>query len=146
MLTPERRAELRGLAESAKPVIRHGGTDPAAVCVPARLPARRPRPHDRHRHQAPHRTHAHARRHHLPGCPGACAALHLPARQGAGRPLRLGDGEIDLGSIYLPLTVTRVSPAKAPYMHLGIGVDLEQVRTVIADLFALATTDDKEES
>ena len=59
--------------------------------------------------------------------------------------LVLGDGEIDLGSIYLPLTVTRVSPAKAPYMHLGIGVDLEQVRTEIADLFALAETDDKEE-
>ena len=59
--------------------------------------------------------------------------------------LVLGDGEIDLGGVYLPLTVTRVSPAKAPYMHLGIGVDLEQVRTVIADLFALAETDDKEE-
>ena len=60
--------------------------------------------------------------------------------------LVLGDGEIDLGSIYLPLTVTRVSPAKAPYIHLGIGVDLDQVRTAIADLFALAETDDKEES
>ena len=59
--------------------------------------------------------------------------------------LVLGDGEIDLGSIYLPLTVTRVSPAKAPYMHLGISVDLDQVRTAIADLFALAETDDKEE-
>ena len=35
MLTPERRAELRGLAESAQPFIRHGGTDPAAVYVPA---------------------------------------------------------------------------------------------------------------
>ena len=34
-LTPERRAELRGLAESAQPVIRYGGTDPAAVYVPA---------------------------------------------------------------------------------------------------------------
>ena len=34
-LTPERRAELRGLAESAQPFIRHGGTDPAAVYVPA---------------------------------------------------------------------------------------------------------------
>ena len=54
--------------------------------------------------------------------------------------LVLGDGEIDLGSIYLPLTVTR-----APYMHLGISVDLDQVRTAIADLFALAETDDKEE-
>ena len=60
--------------------------------------------------------------------------------------LVVGDGEIDLGSVYLPLTVTRVGPAKAPYMHLGIGVDLDQVRTVIADLFALAETDDKEES
>ena len=59
--------------------------------------------------------------------------------------LVVGDGEVDLGSIYLPLTVTRVSPAKAPYMHLGIGVDLDQVRTAIADLFALAETDDKEE-
>lgn len=59
--------------------------------------------------------------------------------------LVVGDGEIDLGSIYLSLTVTRVSPAKAPYMHLGIGVDLDQVRTAIADLFALAETDDKEE-
>ena len=28
MLTPERRAELRRLAESAQPFIRHGGTDP----------------------------------------------------------------------------------------------------------------------
>lgn len=35
MLTPERRAELRGLAESAQPFIRHGGTDPAAVYVPS---------------------------------------------------------------------------------------------------------------
>ena len=35
MLTPERRAELRGLAERAQPFIRHGGTDPAAVYVPA---------------------------------------------------------------------------------------------------------------
>ena len=35
MLTPERRAELRGLAEGARPVIRYGGTDPAAVYVPA---------------------------------------------------------------------------------------------------------------
>ena len=35
MLTPEHRAELRGLAESAQPFIRHGGTDPAAVYVPA---------------------------------------------------------------------------------------------------------------
>lgn len=33
MLTPERRAELRDLAESAQPVIRYGGTDPAAVYV-----------------------------------------------------------------------------------------------------------------
>ena len=32
-LTPERRAELRGLAESARPVIRYGGTGPAAVYV-----------------------------------------------------------------------------------------------------------------
>ena len=35
MLTPERRAELRRLAESAQPFIRHGGTDPATVYVPA---------------------------------------------------------------------------------------------------------------
>ena len=34
-LTPERRAELRGLAESAQPFFRRGGTDPAAVDVPA---------------------------------------------------------------------------------------------------------------
>ena len=34
-MTPERRAELRGLAESARPVIRYGGTGPAAVYVPA---------------------------------------------------------------------------------------------------------------
>ena len=33
MLAPERRAELRGLAESAQPFIRYGGTDPAAVYV-----------------------------------------------------------------------------------------------------------------
>ena len=35
MLTPERRAELRGLAESAQPFIRFAGTDPAAVRVPS---------------------------------------------------------------------------------------------------------------
>ena len=34
-LTPERRAELRELAERARPFVRHGGTDPAAVYVPA---------------------------------------------------------------------------------------------------------------
>ena len=34
-LTPERRAELRGLAESAQPFIRYCGTNPAAVYVPA---------------------------------------------------------------------------------------------------------------
>lgn len=34
-LTPERRADLRGLAESAQPFIRHGGIDPAAVYIPA---------------------------------------------------------------------------------------------------------------
>ena len=34
-LPPERRAELRGLAESVQPVIRYGGTGPAAVYVPA---------------------------------------------------------------------------------------------------------------
>ena len=34
-LTPERRAELRELAERAHPFVRHGGTDPAAVYVPA---------------------------------------------------------------------------------------------------------------
>ena len=33
--TPERRAELRDLAERAQPFIRHGGTDPAAAYVPA---------------------------------------------------------------------------------------------------------------
>ena len=33
MLTPKRRAELRGLAESSRPVIRYGGTDPAAIYV-----------------------------------------------------------------------------------------------------------------
>ena len=34
-LTPERRAELRELAERAHPFVRHGGTDPAAVYGPA---------------------------------------------------------------------------------------------------------------
>ena len=34
-LTPERRAELRAFAERARPFVRHGGTSPAAVYVPA---------------------------------------------------------------------------------------------------------------
>ena len=34
-LTPERRAELREFAERARPFVRHGGTGPAAVYVPA---------------------------------------------------------------------------------------------------------------
>ena len=34
-LTPERRAELRELAKRARPFVRHGGTSPAAVYVPA---------------------------------------------------------------------------------------------------------------
>ena len=53
--------------------------------------------------------------------------------------LVLGDGEIDLGSIYLPLTVT--APVHAPRDQRRPG----PVRTAIADLFALAETDDKEE-
>ena len=34
-LTPEKRAELRELAERARPHVRHGGTDPAATYIPA---------------------------------------------------------------------------------------------------------------
>lgn len=52
--------------------------------------------------------------------------------------LVVGDGEIDLGTVYLPLTLTRVSPEKSPYMHLGIGVDLEAVRDMVTELFRQA--------
>lgn len=53
--------------------------------------------------------------------------------------LVVGDGEIDLGTVYLPLTLTRVSaPKKSPYMHFGIGVDLEAVRDTVAQLFKRA--------
>ncbi len=49
--------------------------------------------------------------------------------------LVIDDTEIDLGSVYLPLTVTRVSPEKAPYMHLGIGVDLDAVHDSVIEIF-----------
>lgn len=57
--------------------------------------------------------------------------------------LVVGDGEIDLGTVYLPLTLTRVSPEKSPYMHLGIGVDLEAVRDTVAELFKQARKEDR---
>ena len=50
--------------------------------------------------------------------------------------LVVGDGEIDLGTVYLPLTLTRVSSEKPPY--LGIGVDLEAVRDMVTELFRQA--------
>ena len=52
--------------------------------------------------------------------------------------LVVGDGEIDLGAVYLPLALTRVSPEESPYMHLGIGVDLEAVRVMVTELFRAA--------
>ncbi|MDN6567042.1 MAG: hypothetical protein L0K65_08345, partial [Actinomyces sp.] len=58
-------------------------------------------------------------------------AGHITARL----KLVIEDAELDLGAIYLPLVVTRVSPEKAPYMHMGIGVDLENVRDTISEIF-----------
>ena len=52
--------------------------------------------------------------------------------------LVVGDGEIDLGAVYLPLALIRVSPERSPYMHLGIGVNLEAVRDTVAQLFKQA--------
>lgn len=50
--------------------------------------------------------------------------------------LQIADGApVDLGTIRLPLIVTRVSPEKASYMSFGIGVDLEGVRDVIGEIF-----------
>lgn len=58
--------------------------------------------------------------------------------------LVVGDGEVDVGDVYLPLTLTRVSPEKSPYMHLGIGVDLEDVRVMVTELFRQAEAVDHE--
>ena len=58
--------------------------------------------------------------------------------------LVVGDGEIDLGAVYLPLALTRVSPEKSPYMHLGIGVDLDAVRDMVSELFKQAEAVDHE--
>ena len=58
--------------------------------------------------------------------------------------LVVGDGEIDLGAVYLPLALTRVSPEKSPYMHLGIGVDLDAVRGMVTELFKQAEAVDHE--
>ena len=52
--------------------------------------------------------------------------------------LVVGDSGIDLGTVYLPLTLTRVSAKKSPYLHFGIGVDLEAVRDTVAQLFKQA--------
>ena len=55
--------------------------------------------------------------------------------------LVVGDAEVDLGSVYLPLTLTRVSQEKSPYMHLGLGVDLEEVRVAVSELFKQSEVD-----
>ncbi len=52
--------------------------------------------------------------------------------------LVVGDAEVDLGSVFLPLTLTRASQEKSPYMHLGLGVDLEEVRVMVTELFRQA--------
>ena len=50
--------------------------------------------------------------------------------------LQIGDGApISLGTVRLPLIPTRVSPEGAPYMHFGIGVDLESVADSIRTIF-----------
>lgn len=46
-----------------------------------------------------------------------------------------GGGTASLGAVRLPLISTRVSPEKAPYMHFGVGVDLESVRDTIQEIF-----------
>ena len=55
--------------------------------------------------------------------------------------LVVGDAEVDLGSVFLPLTLTRVSQEKSPYMHLGLGVDLEEVRDAVSELFKQSEVD-----
>ena len=47
----------------------------------------------------------------------------------------VGDTDIDLGDIYLPLSLLKVKPDTTSYLHLGLGVDLEEVRDTIAEIF-----------
>lgn len=48
--------------------------------------------------------------------------------------LQVGDEQIGLGSVYLPLKLAKVK--HVDQLHLGIGVDLEGVRRDIAAIFS----------
>lgn len=53
----------------------------------------------------------------------------------------VGDADIDLGYVSLPLSLLKVKPDTTSYLHLGLGVDLEEVRDTIAEIFKQGETE-----
>jgi hypothetical protein len=49
--------------------------------------------------------------------------------------LVIGDAEIKIGKVTIPLEVTRVCKPGDSRMTLGLGVDLESVRDTVAEIF-----------
>jgi len=52
-----------------------------------------------------------------------------------------GGDPIELGTVRLPLVITRIAPHRSSYMSFGIGVDLDAVRDTIKTIFGQHETE-----
>lgn len=57
--------------------------------------------------------------------------------------LVVGDAELQIGTVSLPLKVTRVCPEGKSRMAFGLGVDLESVTETVQAIFAEAVSGDE---
>ena len=57
--------------------------------------------------------------------------------------LAIGDESIEIGTVQIPLEVTRVRKPGESGMALGLGVDLESVRDTVAEIFRQNRTEEE---
>ncbi len=57
--------------------------------------------------------------------------------------LVIGDAEIKIGTVAIPLEVTRVCKTGETHLALGLGVNLEAVRDTVAEIFRQNRTEEE---
>jgi len=57
--------------------------------------------------------------------------------------LAVGDENIKIGTVTIPLEVTRVCKPGEARLALGLGVDLESVRDTVAEIFSQNRTEEE---
>jgi len=57
--------------------------------------------------------------------------------------LVIGDAEIKIGTVRIPLEVTRVCKPGETHIALGLGVNLESVRDTVAEIFHQNRTEEE---